>query len=126
MTTTKRTIAVATDGNTKLAPVAARFGRCAHFIVYDEAARVYRMLDNTQARDEDQGAGIQAAQNVLGENPTDVIVANCGPKAFRLLHEAGVRVYTDIEGTAMDAIRRLLAGDLQPAQGPNAAAHAGQ
>jgi predicted Fe-Mo cluster-binding NifX family protein len=46
-----------------------------------------------------------------------------GPKAFRVLNAAGIKVYLSKEGTAADAMRKLKAGELKEADKANVEGH---
>lgn len=94
-------------------PVDTRFGRAASFVLYDTETQESRLVDNTQNLNAAQGAGIQAAQTVAALGAEAVITGHCGPKAFRVLKTAGVRIFTGATGRVADAIVQYQAGHLQ-------------
>jgi predicted Fe-Mo cluster-binding NifX family protein len=71
------------------------------------------------------GAGIQAAQFVVGQGAQVVLTGNLGPNAFDVLQAAGVPGYLVPEGTVRQAVEGYQAGHLQPMGGANVPAHAG-
>jgi len=62
-------------------------------------------VQNTQSLNLAQGAGIQSAQNLLPYKPDVVLTGNCGPKAFRVLQAAGIKVAVGVKGKIADAIQ---------------------
>ncbi len=105
------------------APVDPRFGRAPYFLIVDPDTMSWEAVENRQALDLPQGAGIQAARNVLEKDPQVVLTGNCGPKAFRVLQAKGVSVCVGVEGSARDAVLGYLQGRYSPAQGPNVEGH---
>ena len=57
-------IVITASGPTLDSPVDQRFGRASSFILYDTKTREHTIMNNTQALDSAQGAGIQAAETV--------------------------------------------------------------
>ena len=55
--------------------------------------------------DSAQGAGIQSAQTAVEAGGDILITLNCGPKAYRVLNEAGVRIYSGIDGSLNENIQ---------------------
>ncbi len=74
-----------------------RFGRAKYFIAFDTDTGAFQTHDNARHRDAAQGAGIQAAENASRLGASVVITGHCGPKAFRTLAAAGIRVVTGVE-----------------------------
>ncbi|MEW6665853.1 MAG: NifB/NifX family molybdenum-iron cluster-binding protein [Thermodesulfobacteriota bacterium] len=116
-------IAVTTNGIDLEGEVDARFGRTPKFLLVDTETMSARLVDNPQSLDLTQGAGIQAAQNILVHNPEVVLTGNCGPKAFKVLQAAGVRVVVGVRGKVADAVNAYLAGEIQPAVDANVEGH---
>jgi predicted Fe-Mo cluster-binding NifX family protein len=108
-------IVVTAKGDTLTAAVDQRFGRASGFIVYDTITRDVEAVDNGQNLQAAQGAGIQAAQTVSRLGAECLITGHCGPKAYRALGAAGIRIYTGASGTVADAIAAFEAGTLPPA-----------
>ena len=100
-----------------------RFGRAAKFIVYDTDRDQFQAVDNAQNLNLPQGAGIQAAETVFRLGADCLITGHCGPKAFRVLQAAGVRIFTGTQGTVAQAIEQFKAGRLHAAQAPDKEGH---
>ena len=120
---TKMKIAVTASGPNLNSPVDPRFGRAACFIIYDTETNTFESVDNTQNLNAAQGAGIQAAETVARQGVQSVITGHCGPKAFRVLSSAGIRIYTGAAGTVETAIREFSAGTLKEIQSADVGGH---
>jgi predicted Fe-Mo cluster-binding NifX family protein len=121
--TRKMRIAVTTEGNDLDAQIDSRFGRAAKFLIVDSETMRFDVVANTQSLDLAQGAGIQSAQNVLVHKPDVVLTGNCGPKAFRVLKVAGIRVVVGVKGRIGDAIRDYRNGKYVEATEANVEGH---
>jgi predicted Fe-Mo cluster-binding NifX family protein len=117
------TIAFSTTGSTLDAPLDPRFGRAPRFLVYDTESGAVDLLDNQQGVDAVQGAGIGAAQAVARAGAEAVVTGHCGPKAFRALGAAGVRVYASDAPTVAAALEAWRAGALVACAAPDRAGH---
>ncbi len=106
-------IAVSAEGRMAESPVDPRFGRTKQFMVFDEEAGGWTILDNEQNFNAAQGAGIQSAARIVNANCGVLITGHCGPKAFAALSKVGVAVYTVGEATVQDAIDLYRGGKLQ-------------
>jgi predicted Fe-Mo cluster-binding NifX family protein len=116
-------IVVTADGETLDAPVDQRFGRAAKFIVYDSVTKDLQVVDNSQSLNAAQGAGIQAAETISRLGAECLLTGHCGPKAFRALSAAGIRVYSAASGTVAEAIASFEAGRLAQAAGADVDGH---
>jgi predicted Fe-Mo cluster-binding NifX family protein len=108
-------IAVTAAGQDWSSPLDQRFGRAPFLLVIDTAERTLLPINNRAGMNAAQGAGVQAAQNVIDSRASAVITGHCGPKAFRALRAAGLQVYLAPDGTVADAIARFDSGELRPA-----------
>ena len=99
-----------------------RFGRARWFIRYDSALESFSVLDNAASLDAAQGAGVQAAQMIVGGGAEVLLTGRCGPKAFAILAAAGMQVYSGFEGPVLDAVRAWQKGDLNPLSAPDGVA----
>ncbi|MCL6447361.1 MAG: NifB/NifX family molybdenum-iron cluster-binding protein [Armatimonadetes bacterium] len=108
-------VAVTARGDSLDSPVDQRFGRCSWFIVVDTDTGEYRAVSNDQNLNAAQGAGIQAAETAGRQGVGAVITGHCGPKAFRTLSAAGIKVYTGAGGTVAEALERFKSGALEEA-----------
>ena len=116
-------IAVTAQKENLEAEVESRFGRAPNFIIVDTDTMAFDVVKNTQSLNLAQGAGIQAAQNILPHKPEAVLTGNCGPKAFRILQAAGIKVVIGVKGKITDAVRAYLNGEYTPATDANVEGH---
>lgn len=116
-------IGVTARGTELTSGVDPRFGRARYFIVFDTETEEVRAVDNAVNLNAVQGAGVQAAECVTREGVQALVTGHCGPKAFRVLRAAGIRVFTGAEGTVADAIDRFSSGGLDEAAGPDVERH---
>lgn len=116
-------IAVTASGTGLSSRVDPRFGRCRTFIVVDTETNGFAAHDNAQNLNAAQGAGIQAGETIARLGATAVISGNVGPKAFRILNAAGIKVYLAGEGTVAEAIAKFKAGELKEATQANVEGH---
>ena len=117
-------VVVSARGETGEAAVDSRFGRAAFFLAVDVQSGAVRAYSNTPNLEAAQGAGIQAAETVAGLGPEAVLTGNVGPKAFRVLQAAGIRVYRCDQGTVAEAVARFRAGELVELSGATVEGHA--
>lgn len=106
-------VVISASGETLESPVDPRFGRAAKFVLYDTDTNQFSAHDNTQNLAAAQGAGIQSAQTVVDLGADWLISGHCGPKAFRVLSAAGVKVAVGAEGTVQETIDRFKQGEFQ-------------
>jgi len=116
-------VAVSCQEENLEAEVDPRFGRASKFLLVDTDTLSFDVVENKQTLDLPQGAGIQAAQNILAHHPDAVLTGNCGPKAFRVLQAAGVAVVVGVKGTVREAVRAYAAGEYSAANGANVEGH---
>jgi predicted Fe-Mo cluster-binding NifX family protein len=116
-------VAVTCQGTDIEDEVDPRFGRTPRFLIIDTETMDVEVIENQQSLNLPQGAGIQAAQNVLTAKPDIVLTGNCGPKAFKVLQAAHVKVVVGIKGKVGDAVKALLAGEVQPVEEANVEGH---
>jgi len=116
-------IAVSATGKDMSSNVDPRFGRAKYFIVVDTDTNESAAHDNAQNLNVAQGAGIQAGETVARLGAKALVTGNVGPKAFRILNAAGIKVYLSGEGTVADAIRKFKAGELKEAVSSNVEGH---
>ncbi len=118
-------LAITATGKDVSSAMDARFGRAKMFVVFDTETNESSAHDNAQNVNAAQGAGIQAAQNVAALGVGAVVSGNVGPKAFRTLNAAGIKMYLCGEGTVADAVRRFQAGELEELTRANVDGHWG-
>ncbi len=116
-------IVVTAQGPETSFEVDPRFGRARCFIVVDTESGENQVFDNTQNLNTAQGAGVQAAQTVANLGVEALMTGHCGPKAFRVLDAAGIKVYLGAEGTVETAVKSFQAGEYKPAERPDVDGH---
>jgi predicted Fe-Mo cluster-binding NifX family protein len=117
-------IAISATGPTLEAEVDPRFGRCQHFIIADTETDEFEALDNSSATAAG-GAGISAAQMIVGKGVEAVLTGNCGPNAHQVLSSAGIKIITGVSGKVKDAIVEYKLGTYSAAQQANVPDHYG-
>ena len=116
-------IAITSQGNTLNASVDPRFGRAKYFIIFDTDADKFTVKNNSQNLNAAQGAGIQAAQNVIDTGVKAVITGHCGPKAFQVLSAGNIKIATGAKGTVQDAINDFKNDKLEIADSADVQGH---
>ncbi len=116
-------IAFTTSGDRLDAPLDTRFGRAAKFLLYDLDHETFEVIDNQQALNSPRGAGIQAAETIVRAGAGGVVTGHCGPKAFRTLSAAGIKIYTSDAATVADALAALKAGKLAAGRAADVEGH---
>jgi predicted Fe-Mo cluster-binding NifX family protein len=116
-------VIVTARGESLDSPLDPRFGRAARFLLVDDESEIFEVLENAQNMNAVQGAGIQAAEIVSRSGAECVLTGHCGPKAFKVLSAAGIRIYTGVDGTVKEAIERLKNGELKQAESADIEGH---
>ncbi len=116
-------IAFTTSGETLDAPLDSRFGRAPKFLIYDLDTNTLEVIDNGQNLNAAQGAGIQAAQTVARSGANSLVTGHCGPKAFRVLAAAGIKIFTSDAPTVAAALEQYRAGKLAEAKAADVEGH---
>lgn len=117
------TIAFTTAGHDLAAALDPRFGRAANFLIYDAVQKSIRIIENQQGRSAAQGAGIQAAETLVRAGVDTLVTGHCGPKAFKVLDAAGVKVFNCSAARVDEALNELLAGRLSAAEHSDVEGH---
>ncbi len=116
-------VAFTTSGKDLESPLDTRFGRAPGFLVYDTDNCRTEFVDNQQSLNAAQGAGIQAAETVVRAGVQALVTGHCGPKAFRVLSAAGVKVYNTNQPTIAAAMEAFKAGKLKLAESADVEGH---
>lgn len=116
-------IVFTTSGNTLQAPLDSRFGRAPKFLVYELDRDSFEVVDNQQNLNAAQGAGIQSAETVARLGAKGLVTGHCGPKAFRVLTAAGVKIYNTNARTVAEALEQYRAGKLAEAKSADVEGH---
>lgn len=116
-------IALTTSGNDMKAPLDSRFGRAPKFLIYDLETNTFEVADNEQNSNAPQGAGIQSAQNIARLGVKALITGYCGPKAFKVLKAAGIKIYNSNAATVLDALDQYRNNKLSEASSSDVEGH---
>ena len=92
-------------------------------MLVDPETMELELIENTQNLNLPQGAGIQAAQTIASHKISVLITGHCGPKAFKVLEAAGIRVITEARGRIGDIIAQFNRGELVPANEADVEGH---
>jgi len=112
-------VVVCSSGDDPQAPVDGRFGRCAFFLVWDLDNGGFESWQNS-GTSLSQGAGMEAAREIIRQGAKAVIASRIGRKAFAALRKSGVDVFTGAEGMkAGEAIEEYKAGRLKKLDEPD-------
>jgi len=116
-------IAVSSQGIDLISKVDPRFGRAHCFLIFDTSDDSLEVVKNDQNVNAAQGAGVQAAENVVGKNVDIVVAGNFGPKAFQALQAAGVKAALWSDGTVTQAIELARSNQLEICDKASADSH---
>ncbi len=116
-------IAITTSGKDLNAPLDSRFGRAPLFLIYDLDAKTFEVVDNVQNLNAAQGAGIQSAQNIARLGVKALVTGHCGPKAFRVLQAAGIKIFNCDAATTGEALDLYKSGKLPEAADADVEGH---
>ena len=116
-------IAFTTTGSDLAATLDNRFGRAEKFLVYELDSETFEVIDNAQNLTLAQGAGIQSAENVARLGVKAIVCGHCGPKAFRVLLAAGVKIFNTDALTVGEALEQYKAGKLTEASSADVQRH---
>ena len=117
-------VAVTSTGTELDSQMDPRFGRCAYFAIVGPTGSVRAVANG--AKDFGNGAGIEAARQVIDTNVKAVVTGSIGPNAFRVLSAAGVRVFVGGSGTVRDSLEWYKSGALTEASESTAPGHHGR
>ena len=116
-------IAFTSSGSDLDAPLDRRFGRAPKFLIYDLEKETFEVVDNEQNLNASQGAGIQSAERVARLGAQSLVTGHCGPKAFRVLEAAEVKVFYTEAATVSAALEQYRSGQLMQANSADVEGH---
>ncbi|RJQ73305.1 MAG: dinitrogenase iron-molybdenum cofactor biosynthesis protein [Desulfobacteraceae bacterium] len=117
-------IAITSEGPTLDDALDPRFGRAAGFIIADPRTLEFEYVDNGAGQALAQGAGIQAAENIVRAGAQILLTGYVGPKAFKALQAAGIKVAHNLDNmTVRQAVERYNRGQVEWAGAPNRMGH---
>jgi len=117
-------VAISASSKSLESPMDPRFGRAPYFIIVDTDTLEWGAIENPAA-EAMGGAGIQSAQIIINNNVKAVITGNCGPNAFQVLNQAGIKVFNAYTRTVKEAIEDYKAGKLSEFSSPSVSGHYG-
>jgi predicted Fe-Mo cluster-binding NifX family protein len=117
-------ICVSALANSLDAQIDPRFGRCPYFVIVDSENTQFEAIPNV-ASGAMGGAGIQAAQTIVGKGVKVLITGNVGPNAFQALSAAGVKIVTGAFGTVKEVVEKYKKGELGETGAPTVEGHFG-
>lgn len=113
-------IAITSEGPTLGDPVDSRFGRAGGFVIVDLESMAIAYVDNGSSQVLAQGAGIQAAENLVKAGAQALLTGHVGPKAWAALQATGVRVVQGVENmTVGEALAKFKAGEFTFSDAPS-------
>ncbi|HHD64840.1 MAG TPA: DUF134 domain-containing protein [Desulfobulbaceae bacterium] len=113
-------IAISSEGPSLDDRVDPRFGRAGGFIVVDPDTMNTQYIDNGSSQVMGHGAGLQAAENVAAAGAKVVLSDYIGPKAFRALVSAGIKIGQNCGNmTVREAVDKFKKGEVPLADKPN-------
>jgi len=117
-------IAVTASGPGLDSQVESRFGRCPYFIIVDTDTMEYEAIHNPNVQ-VGGGAGIQSAQMMAQNDVELVLTGNCGPNAFRVFSQAGIKIVTGVSGLVRESVEKFKSGEIAEATLPSVNDHFG-
>ena len=108
-------IAVASTGEGLDSQISMIFGRCPQFVIVEiegKEIKDSKTIQNT-AVGQMGGAGITAAQIVGNEKVEVVITGAMGPRAFDVMNQLGIKVFSAVPGTVRDNVQQFIDGKLK-------------
>ncbi len=113
-------VAVTSEGPTLSDAVDPRFGRAGGFVVVELTTGAITYVDNGSSQALAQGAGIQAAENLVKAGAQALLTGHVGPKAFTALKAAGVKMVQGVENmTVGEAVAKFKAGEFTYSDAPS-------
>ena len=116
-------IIVTAQGNELTSEIDLRFGRAKWLIAYDTGTGDFQAHDNQLNLNAAQGAGIQTGRNVANLGADAVITGNMGPKAFKTLNAANVKIFLAEKQTVQQAIDSFNTGEIKEIDQANVEGH---
>lgn len=116
-------LAITSQGEGLASSVDPRFGRAKVFVLVEPETDTVKTVDNAVNLNAMQGAGIQAAKQIVELGAKALITGHVGPKAFATLQAGGVTIYPVDSGTVAEVLEQFKAGILKAATGADVEGH---
>jgi len=107
-------LVITSQGNDLSSKVDPRFGRAAHFVLYDTSDDSFQVLSNGENIKASHRVGVQAVETIAALKPDIVVSGNFGPKASEALVAAGIETAVYTSGTIQDVIELVKNDGLEP------------
>jgi len=112
-------IAISARGPSSNSDVDERFGRAYWFLIYDDQDDSWMPVDNSVNRGKAKGAGSSTAEMMKELGVSQVLTGETGPKAYRVLSQAGINVCHEMCGMVKEALENWENDNLVPARAAN-------
>ena len=116
-------VAVTAQSDDPQSDIDPRFGRAQFFHIINTEDGALEVVDNSKSVNTMQGAGIQAAETLSKHKVEVLLTGHCGPKAFRTLNAAGIKIVIGVEGKITDAVDKFKKGEFKYTDSPDVEAH---
>ena len=97
--------------------------RAPRYLIYDLNNETFKAIENKEYLNAAQGAGIQSAEAEVRLGVRGMVTGHCGPKAFRVLSAAGVKIYNTDAPTVAAALDQYRSGNLVEARSGETEGH---
>lgn len=115
--------AFTTSGENLDAPLDPGFGRALKFMIINLEDDTIEIIDNEHNLNAVQGAGIQSAETISRIGAKILVTGHCGPKAFKALKTAGIKIYNCENATISQALEMFRNGKLVELQDADVSSH---
>jgi predicted Fe-Mo cluster-binding NifX family protein len=101
-------IAVSATGKELSSAVDPQFGRAPYLLIIEsDTGAIIEAIDNREANEAAQGAGIKAAGRIAEAGAKAILTGIVGPKAAAVCKKAGIDMINGIRGTVAEAIEKF-------------------
>ncbi len=107
-------IAVSSTGKNLTDNVSEVFARCPYFVIAEIEDGEIKKIETIENKSINQtsGAGISTAQSMAEKNVNAVITGNVGPRAFDVLKQFNIEVYSG-KGAIKEVLQEFIEGKLK-------------
>lgn len=112
-------VAISARNQTPYSDVDERFGRAYWFLVYSTDDDSWTPFNNSANRALANNAGSSTAEMMKEIGVSLVLTGETGPKAYRVLSQAGIQVCHGMCGTVIEALELWQSGRLEIARAAN-------
>jgi len=112
-------IAISARGSTPSSEVDERFGRTYWLLIFCDEQETWLGIDNAENRQQASGAGVRLVELLVEHGVKQLLTGETGPKAYRLLQEAGIAIWYGVRGSAAETLADWQRGELYRARAAN-------